>query len=341
MEDLINEIQEQAVPSQTIEDIVELSIIPQGVDIPEPEIVFGMGDTPLFTKKSISLLKGQAKAGKTTVTAWATSNILKQGLKVLWIDTEQGLYYGSRTQHWVLSMAGMKTCEDLIFLDIKIYDPKKRINIVESAIKQFDPDLIIIDGIRDLVFDINSPEEATIISGQLMKWAEIFDCHILNIIHENKGSGTARGHLGTEMMNKAEVVLKVFKDDNKMTVVEPEYSRGEPIEPFAFERDSYGMPVMVSYEQKIITGEAKSKGHKPEDLSHDNHVLVLENCFNGNDSLSYSEIQIELKRSLQDVGIEVGINKVKDFISWYVFRKYMTTDKVGSKTFYYLVNLMS
>src|SRR5690606_7195451 len=101
------------------------------------------------------------------------------------------------------------------FLDVKIYDPKKRIAITEAAIKQFDPDFIIIDGIRDLVFDINSPEEATIISGEMMRWAEIYDCHILTIIHENKGSGTARGHLGTEMQNKAEVVLKVFKNEEK------------------------------------------------------------------------------------------------------------------------------
>src|SRR5690606_3163275 len=137
MEDLINEINESAVPSQTIEDIVELSIIPQGIEVPQPETIFGMGGIPVFTKKSISLLKGQAKAGKTTVTSWVTAQIIPNDIRVLWIDTEQGLYYGSRTQFWVLQQAGMEKCENLIFLDVKIYDPKKRIAITEAAIKQF------------------------------------------------------------------------------------------------------------------------------------------------------------------------------------------------------------
>lgn len=334
MEDLINEIQQSAVPSLTIEDVLELSIIPQGIEVPQPETIFGMGGVPVFTKKSISLLKGQAKAGKTTVTSWITSNIIHNGIKVLWIDTEQGLYYGSRTQFWVLKQAGMDRCDNLIFLDLKIYDPKKRISITETAIKKYDPDLIIVDGIRDFVFDINSPEEATIISGELMRWAEVYDCHILNIIHENKGSGTARGHLGTEMQNKAEIVLKVFRDDEKRTVVEPEYSRGEPIEPFAFERDDRGMPVLVSYEKEINTGEAKAKSAKPEDLPHNHHLDVLNKCFHRDSKYSYTDIQTELRGAYLDFGVTLGVSKVKDFISWYTRRKYLISYKDGTKTMY-------
>ncbi len=44
----------------------------------------------------------------------------------------------------------------------------------------------MIDGIRDLLTDINSPDQATEITDFLMKWAERFNIHIIVILHQNK-----------------------------------------------------------------------------------------------------------------------------------------------------------
>ena len=171
-------------PSKTISDLISEALVPQGVEIPKPEIIFGIADIPMFTKKSLSVLKGQAKAGKTTATAWITANVINQHINVLWIDTEQGLYYASRTQSWILRIAGLERSEHLNMYDLKIHSPTKRIEIIEELISSDMFDLIIVDGIRDLVFDINSPEEATITVNRLMRWADLYDCHVLNIIHQ-------------------------------------------------------------------------------------------------------------------------------------------------------------
>ena len=184
-----------------------------------------------------------------------------------------------------------------------------------------------------MVFDINSPEEATYISGDLMRWAEQYDCHILSIIHENKNSGTARGHLGTEMVNKAEIVLQVANEDGQ-TVVKPEYCRGDKIEPMAFERDNYGIPHLVSYKQTIQTGESKAKAPNADDLPHDHHLEILYECFKREKIYTYAEIQVELRGACIEKGFTLGVNKVKDFISWYARKNYVISFKDGSKTMY-------
>lgn len=87
--------------------------------------------------------------------------------------------------------------------------------------------LVIIDGIRDLMLDINNPREATLIVNYLMKWTEEFNLHIHTVIHQNKGDENARGHIGTEINNKSETVLRVEKDknDDAISTVEAVYIR--------------------------------------------------------------------------------------------------------------------
>ena len=64
------------------------------------------------------------------------------------------------------------------------------------------------------MLDINSPREATLIVNYLMNWTEEFNLHLHTVIHQNKGDENARGHIGTEINNKSETVLRVEKDKN-------------------------------------------------------------------------------------------------------------------------------
>ena len=65
---LVEEISKEAKPSKTTLDLAEEALIPQGIEIPKPELIFALDGIPLFTKKSLSVLKGKAKSGKTTCT---------------------------------------------------------------------------------------------------------------------------------------------------------------------------------------------------------------------------------------------------------------------------------
>lgn len=319
---LIDDVNSQAPEQKSLIDLILESLIPQGVEVPKPDLVFGINGIPVFTKKSISTLIGRAKAGKTTVTAWIVSQSINKDINVLWVDTEQGLYYGSRTQHWVLSMAGLKGSDSLQFYDLKIFNPKQRIEMVELIIKEFKPDLVVIDGIRDLVFDINNPDEATVTTGNLMRWADQYDCHILNLLHQNKGNEHARGHLGTEMINKSETVIKVERNEDKLIVCTPEFTRSEPFETFAFDRDDHGMPQIVDgYAVKITTSVGKSgrRSIDPTDLSYSHvHPEIIDKVFSKSEYLKYSDLIDNIKYYFQLNGVDLGRNKAIEFATHYI-----------------------
>ncbi len=323
VDDLVAAISESAPVQRTLQDIIRESLIPQGVAVPKPDIVFGINNVPVFTKRSISVLIGRAKSGKTTVTSWIASQSINKTIKVLWIDTEQGLYYGSRTQDWILRMSGLTTSEYLQFYDLKIFNPNERVEMIEEIIKMFSPDLVVVDGIRDLVFDINNPEQATNMVGYLMKWAEVYNCHILNILHQNKGNDHARGHLGTEMINKSESVIKVEQGDDKLIVCTPEYTRSAPFKAFAFDRDEHGMPQLVEgFSGKIVTSGQSSAGDKkvidPTDPSWNSaHVEIVEKIFSMDNLLKYDDVLKNIIYYFDKIGVKLGKSKAEKFFTHY------------------------
>jgi len=109
--------------------------------------------------------------------------------------------------------------------------------------------LVIIDGIRDLIKDINSPDEATMISSKLLKWSEESGAHILTVLHENPSDGKLRGHIGTELMNKAETVLRVEKmeDDLRISKLSCDMVRGLDFDPIYFTINENLPELVVSY----------------------------------------------------------------------------------------------
>lgn len=313
---------------------VQDHVIPQGVEYPKPDSVFELSGIPVFTKKSISTLIGKAKSGKTTATAWLVAQCIRGGLTVVWADTEQGEYYGSRTQHWILTIAGMPICDGLKYLDLKILNPQERTNIIESAIAEFTPDLIVIDGVRDLVYDINDPQEATIVSGHCMRWAEQNDLHVLSILHQNKGNEYARGHLGAEMVNKSETVLSVSTDDSMNVVCEPEFTRSEPFQPFAFARDGYGLPVLIDGYVGRVEVSTGSRSVKPTDYTIEEHREYLKVAFRGSDKLSYGELQHAIIAAFGLHDVTIGVIKAKGFISHYSQLGLLDKEREGMKVFY-------
>ena len=65
-------------------------------------------------------------------------------------------------------------------------------------------------------------------------------------MHQNKGDLNARGHLGTELVNKSETVLAIEKKESSdISVVSAIQCRNKEPEPFAFKIDEEGIPFKV------------------------------------------------------------------------------------------------
>ena len=153
-----------------------------------PEILKVHGSV-IGTLGNFSASIGKAKSKKTFNVSAIVAAALKNGTvlryvaelsdgkrKVLYVDTEQSPYHCLKVMKRILRMADLpddRDNESLEFLALRKYTPGQRIRIVEQAIYNTpDIGLVIIDGIRDMVYDINSPSESTHIISKLMQWTD-------------------------------------------------------------------------------------------------------------------------------------------------------------------------
>ena len=90
---------------------------------------------------------------------------------------------------------------------------QERMPLLLAAIDLCRPDLVILDGVRDLVDDINNGQLAHDVTERLMRVAQQACCCIVCVIHQNKAAEdrTLRGSIGTELTNKAFEVYECEK----------------------------------------------------------------------------------------------------------------------------------
>ena len=82
---------------------------------------------------------------------------------------------------------------------------EKRRELLTVAISEVKPDLVIVDGIKDLITDINDGTQATMVVEDQMGLAQTYNCCIVDVLHQNKSDTdrNMRGWIGTELTNKA------------------------------------------------------------------------------------------------------------------------------------------
>jgi predicted ATP-dependent serine protease len=224
------------------------------------------GWSDIMTAGNISTIIGKAKSRKTFFVTLLIANLfhnrdrhIKSALKgdVVLFDTEQGRFHVWKVAKRIESLVGSFPSKLKIY-GLRPLSVAERVDTIEDYVYQHDAKIVFIDGIRDLVTDINSAEQATEVVGKLMKWSYEKDCHICNVLHQNKADENARGHIGTEIVNKSETVISVNKmKEASYSLVKSEYSRGQEMQEFQFRIDN-GLPVIddtvvVSYTEKEET----------------------------------------------------------------------------------------
>ena len=301
-----------------------------------PEILKANG-TVVVSLGNFSASIGKARSKKTFNVSAIVAAALKNGTvllysaelpkdkrKILYVDTEQSPYHCLKVMERILRMAGLPTDRDsehLEFLALRKYTPKERIAAVEQAIYNTpELGLVVIDGIRDMVYDINSPGESTRIISKLMQWTDDRQIHIHTILHQNKGDENARGHIGTELNNKAETVLLVEKDKNDCDIsrVSAMHIRAMDFEPFAFRINDRALPELMEDYQTETKAPGRPQGERFDackDISEQQHRLALEAAFSLQDEYGYKELGKALKESYALVGIPLSDNKLVKLIT--------------------------
>lgn len=301
-----------------------------------PEILKVHGSV-IGTLGNFSASIGKAKSKKTFNVSAIVAAALKNGTvlsytaelpenrrKILYVDTEQSSYHCAKVAKRILRMAGLPTGrnhKDLEFLVLRKYTPEERIAIVREAIYRTENvGLVVIDGIRDMVYDINSPSESTKIISLLMTWTGERNIHIHTILHQNKGDEHARGHIGTELSNKAETVLQVEKDEKNpgVSTVKTAHIRAVDFEPFAFRINGEALPELL--DEYLFKHKDPGKGKREKfdpykDITEKQHRIALEAAFTLKDEYGYKELAEELRKTYASVGVMLGENRLTDLIT--------------------------
>lgn len=222
--------------------------------IPEDEPLLSFGEQVFISKGNLATITGKPKCFKTFLTSSLGAAFLvgtfmnisahKNGGKLLLVDTEQGKARAQKVQRRINQICGYEidsNNENLIVLSVRELDAEVRLQVIKEAIADNSPALVLIDGIRDLLSNFNDIEESNLIINEMMKLSSNYCCGIITVIHQNKGDTNARGHLGSELMNKSQSVIEMRKTGDIGTAT-PLYCRDIEFEPFSFMIDGNGLP---------------------------------------------------------------------------------------------------
>ena len=254
----------KAAPTGELRDMLVTNRITPTKQLPPMRFLFKLNGIPCFPTCELVADTGRAKSGKTLFMSLIMACALNgkqldlertddMPLRVLWFDTEQS---EQSTQDIlnsrILPMAGIRIeladdSECLFFdandepidfdhhffvLNVRGIGWEKRKNLLPMAITEFKPDLVILDGTKDLMLDINDATQATTTTEDLMLQAQLNKCCIVNVLHQNKSEAdrNMRGSIGTELTNKAfEGYQCEYIEDSNIFKVQQSFSRKQRI----------------------------------------------------------------------------------------------------------------
>tara|TARA_R110000787_G_scaffold174297_1_gene286900 strand:+ start:640 stop:1473 length:834 start_codon:yes stop_codon:yes gene_type:complete len=165
-------------------------------------------------------------------------------------DTEQGLWHCQKVFKRVYDMDSSINPNIYHTFGLRAISHKTRLEFIEYYLSQKinTPSLVIIDGIADLVSDVNSLSESNFVIQKLMEWSAKYNCHIINVIHQNYGTAKMTGHLGSFLEKKCEthIELEANTVNKNWVTVKCKRSRGYAFERFSFEVNDLGIPTIVN-----------------------------------------------------------------------------------------------
>jgi hypothetical protein len=345
-----------------------------------PPQLFTFDGHPLLTMQNISVIGGKAKSRKSGWASVLASMVINpnsnrddwqrmrgsrltaerpyQRSGVLFFDTEQSTYHVFAMMRRVLYMAdrnpakgesGSNPASPLHMFALRDFHPSERLQFIAATIERHADtcSLVIIDGIRDVVLNINSEEEATMMASWLLSVTKRHNIHLTCVLHENKGSDSLRGHIGTELMNKSEAVFTVTKGSTKATAdlsaVETSVSRNKGmtrigIESMEIEHDGIRMwiPALTDDGRADRIGK-DSEGQTATDnsITRDQHVDILRAIWSDDLSKEYTagDLRDAIAAHAGNVlGRMVSDREGKRILSeWHNVQKWITDNGKGTR----------
>lgn len=278
----------------------------------EPPPLIYIDGIPIMVPGNHTLLVGKKKSRKTLLIVHLIAEYLKKHPKdansILLFDTEQGKGHVFKIREKIHQITGLFV--PIFYL--RGMSPQERRDFISETTKywhhyhQSHPKIAVIDGIRDLMSNINDPDETTEVIVWLEKLTLQHNLGLLEVLHLNKTDNNARGHIGSELLNKAYMTIEVELDEKSgQSVAKCESSRDKPFEMFSFWHDRNGLPEIIGLP---ATGGVLPVAEKNERM----HAVFQDGA------VRYKDIIDPIKANF-----ECGINRAKQYLAEWVRRGYV------------------
>ena len=168
--------------------------------------------------------------------------------ELVYFDTEQGRFHAKLVMDRIRRMNPDINLDFYHTYALRELGFRDRVDFIEACFEDLDAEgksigFVVIDGIADLVSEVNNQIEANEIIQKLMSWTTKYQCHIITVIHSNFGTDKPTGHLGSLLEKKAETQIELkFDTTQGKTLVSCKRSRNIAFKDFHFYLDDNKLP---------------------------------------------------------------------------------------------------
>ena len=346
-------------------------------DYPEPYTMLEFNGVPFSKIGGLGAISGQKKNGKTWVLTQLMAAILGcnnertqqylPGLqvpqrtieflghlpKVLYIDTEMEKLSSAkvlRRVHWLCGWDMKQPNDRFAVLWVKSM-PKddnakpyvKRFELIKLAIDAIQPDVVFIDGLRDIIPSINDEEAGTQILDYFGSIAEERNLSIWLALHQNPGKAAdsdeakMRGWIGTELGNKVSdtlISIKSKKPEGVTFTVKQQDARDKDMDDWTFEitEDAglLGVP-------RIITKGTNLNSKSKEQPTCDDHRQIREWIEQAKDQYEWPMSRVQIKSTVfGDIGGQKNKDKQQADLMAAINMGYLEESTIKSGGYYML-----
>ena len=191
---------EKAVPAYDLDKAIQKS--DYRIDLTQhyadAEYLLTVDGIGMLAKGDIQAVKGKAKQGKTFFITALVAAVLNgkfgalkasgEDYRVLIVDTEQNMKNVARNARKIHRLCGWPENENhprFSAVALRGYNTDERREILEGEIALLKPDLVILDGIKDLCRNIMDNPESTDVLDLLSRLSQDNNTAICCILHEN------------------------------------------------------------------------------------------------------------------------------------------------------------
>lgn len=333
MEDAQSQVEVPKIDGNTILYEIDKRFINPDKPLPAIKTWAKMGNRPALTRNGIVLINAKPKQGK-SFSVYALLSALICGKRFdslqtletpnlcIVFDTEMveiDLQTRIKPLYKVIgdeNRAKFQVCSLLS-------TPKQdRLNVIKDIVEQYNPSVIAIDQLADLIGDFNSSNESVAVFEPL----KIFMAErtVFLILHQNKAKDdtNSKGHIGTLAEQNASEVYTIKKEKGifELSLKMARFASSDDATPFCFS---------LSDDGEIISSEDIERSNNAQ--QREEYRIVFNKLFGDDKEITSGELANRIAAT-EGIKVRAAMKKIKIAFDFGVIDK----DRRGNSVFYYL-----